>query len=120
MIDYSFKGASPTEFEWSQNRCLPVDPLKNSYDFKLEDHPQIPGFLNLKSDIDKLAKEDPKFTNCLSLSVEKGIENGRSSNYYVNYAGAMDWDSLSKRLNIEFSPVSNEIDIAGASRWDAQ
>lgn len=120
MIDYSFKGATPTEYAWSQNRCLPVDPSKNSYDFKLEEHPQVPGLLNLRKEIEKHTKEDPKFNDCLYLSVEKGIENGRFTRYFVNYEGTMQWNSLAKRLGIEFSPVSNEIDIASAWRWDSQ
>ena len=120
MIDYSFKGATPTEFEWSQNRSLPVDPARNSYNFEHEEHPQIPGLVNLRSEIDKHTEEDPSFGDCLYLSVEKGIENGRSTRYFVNYEGAMQWDSLERRLGIEFSPVSNEIDIASPWRWDAQ
>lgn len=120
MIDYSFKGATPTEFEWSQNRSLPVDPSKNNYDFKLEEHRQIPGLLNLRTEIENFTKEDPKFNDCLYLSVEKGIENGRFTKYFVNYEGAMQWDSMAKRLDIDFSSVSNEIDIASAWRWDAQ
>jgi hypothetical protein len=120
MIDYSFKGATPTEFRWSQNIGLPVDPSKNDYNFKLEDHPQIPGLLNLKMQVEECIKKDPKFNNCLYISVEKGIEHGRAGKHFVNYKGAMNWDSLAKKLNITFSPVSNEIDVANPWRWEAQ
>lgn len=120
MIDYSLKGATPTEFEWSQNKALPVDPSINRHEFELNEHPQIPGLLNLRKEINKHTRNDPKFNDCLSLSIEKGIEHGRNTNFFVNYEGSMDWDSLAERLDIKFSPVSNEIDIASAWRWEAQ
>lgn len=78
MIDYSLKGATPAEFMWSQRRWLPVSMDKNKLDFSLEEHPQCSGFKNLGNKIEGCVKENPRFAECLYISVEKGIEHGRN------------------------------------------
>ncbi|GAG17316.1 unnamed protein product, partial [marine sediment metagenome] len=60
-IDYSFKGATPKEYRWSQRQSLPVDPLKISFDYATNEHPQLPGFFHIVQTIENYVSKKSGF-----------------------------------------------------------
>ncbi|MEM7818142.1 MAG: EVE domain-containing protein [Candidatus Aenigmatarchaeota archaeon] len=110
-FDYSFKGATPVEYKWSQRMELPVDPSKISFEYDPKDHPQIPGYLNIRDTIEKYQKEDENFYNCVGITVEKGINHNLSFKTYVNCKESLDWEKFSEKTGIKFSVVDNPIEM---------
>ncbi|MCX8190222.1 MAG: EVE domain-containing protein [Candidatus Diapherotrites archaeon] len=110
-FDYSFKGATPVEYEWSQRRGLPVDASKISFDYKLKEHPQIPGYLNIIKTITEHCKKDVEFNNCAGITVERGINHNKSFKTYLNCKESLNWENFSKKSRIRFSVVDNPIEM---------
>jgi organic radical activating enzyme len=122
-IDYSLKGPTPIEFEWSQSRSLPVDVAKFQEPFDLTDQPQYLGIKNLNHWLREAYTKDKAFEQSLRLDVERGINFTDTSKYgtrklAVLYdSNALDWDAFAKRANIEFSEVNNPIQILGQAPY---
>lgn len=108
-FDYSFKGATPVEYEWSQRRSLPVDPAKISFNYELNQHPQIPGYFNILQTIEKYCKQDENFYNCTGITVERGINHNISFKTYLNCKESLNWNKFSEKTGIKFSVVDNPI-----------
>jgi len=111
QIDYSIKGATPTEYHWSQSRSLPVSAETNSRSFSLEEHPQYRGYKNINDAINRHAGEDVVFRDCIDITVEKGIDHDERSNTFLYSPDAMNWDNFSEITGIKFSPVINCFDL---------
>lgn len=111
QIDYSFKGATPVEYEWSQRRNLPVDQCKISFDYDLEKHPQIPGYLNIVNTIEKYCSKNHAFYNCIGITVERGINHNPSFKTYLNCIESLNWEKFSEKTGIKFSVVDNPVEL---------
>lgn len=115
-IDYSFKGPTPIEFEWSQYNHLPIKKESLKKDFDVKDHPQYRGLKNIFDLIDYYNKEDYNFENCFGITVEKGIENKK--NVFVNVKDGLNWELLEKKISeklgipFKFSQVKNDFDCS--------
>ncbi len=116
-IDYSFKGATPVEYDWSQARALPVDPSKINFDYKLENHPQLPGYYNIIKTIEKYCSQNKNFYNCVGITVERGINHHIPFKTYVNCKESLNWNEFSKRTGIRFSIVDNPIEMFNWRDW---
>jgi len=81
-FDYSFKGATPIEYYWSQRRELPVDSSKISFDFELNEHPQILGYFNILHIINEYCSIDVDFNNCIGITAERGINHSMPERTY--------------------------------------
>lgn len=120
QIDYSFKGATPTEYLWSQSLSLPVSPDKNIFSFSPQEHPQYLSFKNIVDTIKKYVEKDCKFNECIDITVERGIDHDRKEKVFLYYPDAMDWDNFSKITGIKFSPVINCFDLNFRWRTEAK
>lgn len=119
-IDYSFKGATPTEYEWSQKLSLPTTSKNNDVDYDINMHPQYHGLKNLRSDIAEIRAQDSSFAAVLDITVEKGIDHDREHRIYVYNQDAFHWDFLAKKANVTFSPVRNDMSVVytyGGGPW---
>lgn len=110
-IDYSFKGPTPTEYLWSQRQDLPVDPFKITFDYELKDHPQIQGYLNITETIRKYTSQNQDFSNCMGLTVERGINHHTIYRTFLYSTDSLDWDKFSQKTGIKFSPVDNPMEM---------
>lgn len=110
-IDYSLKGATPVEYDWSQRRNLPVDPSKIDFGYKLEEHPQLPGYLELTRLIENYKQKDRNFNNCVGITVERGINHHIPKRVFLNCERSLNWDMFSEKSGIEFSVVNNPIEM---------
>jgi len=121
-IDYSLKGPTPIEFEWSQSKSLPVDVTRLREDFDINDHPQYPGIKHLNHWLHKMYAKDPTFEQTLRLDIEKGINFTDTTKYGTRKLGvlydsdALDWELFEKKANIKFSEVNNPIQLSGQAK----
>lgn len=121
QIDYSFKGATPKEYMWSQSKELPTTPENNDRDLDLARHPQVRGLENIFSDIEDFTSRDAGFKHCVSVTIEKGIDHDwGSSKLWLYYPNALDWQILADGLAIEFSDVVNHFDLNFGWRFGAK
>jgi organic radical activating enzyme len=112
QIDYSFKGVTSKEFMWSQRKCLPTTNENNDNDVDINNNPQIKGYKNIISNIDKFVKINSSFKNCVSVTVERGIDHDwEKSKLYLYYPNALKWKRLENTLGVEFSDVINCFDL---------
>lgn len=118
-IDYSIKGPSPIEFEWSQSRSLPVNPALLRADFDISLHPQYPGIKYLRRLLHDIYEQDHTFSQSLRLDIERGINFTDTSKYGTRKLGvlydhnALDWQQFALKANIVFSEVNNPIQLSG-------
>jgi len=116
-IDYSFKGATPVEYNWSQRRDLPVDSSKINFNYKLEEHPQLLGYFNITHTIDKYCSTEKNFSNCIGITVERGINHHIPYKTYLNCKESLDWGKFSEKTGIKFSVVDNPIEMFNWRNW---
>lgn len=117
QIDYSFKGATPVEFYWSQRRELPVDSSKIDFGYKLNDHPQWNGYKNIVETIDKYCRKNKVFSNCVGITVERGIDHNIRFKTYMYCKEALNWNKFSGKTGIKFSVVNNPIEMFNWRNW---
>ena len=110
QIDYSIKGATPNEFYWSQSIQLPVREETN-IQFKPQEHPQFAGYNNITSEISKYSSLDKNFDNVLDIFAERGIDHNIKDKLFLNYKGSFNWGNFTAITGINFSEVSNPIDL---------
>lgn len=121
QIDYSFKGVTAKEYMWSQSRQLPTTPENNDTGVDPQRHPQIKGLQNILSNTVQLAAQDPGFRDCVSVTIEKGIDHDwEKSKLWLYYPDALDWRMLADKLDIEFSDVVNHFDLNFGWRFGAK
>jgi len=111
QIDYSIKGATPTEYHWSQSLSLPVSPDKNNPSFSAKEHPQYFGYRNIVDAISSYVGKDAGFDDCIGITVEKGIDHERRYSVFLYYPEALDWKNFSNITGMGFSPVINCFDL---------
>lgn len=122
-IDYSLKGPTPIEFEWSQSRSLPIDITKVEEDFDINAHPQCPGIKNLVALLSEAYAKDETFEQSLRLDIERGINFTDTSKYGTRKLGvlydpnALNWDLFAKKAKITFSEVNNPIQLIGQAPY---
>ncbi|MCJ7570749.1 MAG: EVE domain-containing protein [Candidatus Thermoplasmatota archaeon] len=112
QIDYSFKGSTTKEYKWSQKKDLPTTSDNNDKKVDLVTHPQVKGYTNIINNIAELTKKDKNFKNCVSVTVEKGIDHDRNNKLWLYYPQALDWYKLSSNLGFVFSDVENRFDLS--------
>ncbi|WP_202318470.1 EVE domain-containing protein [Archaeoglobus neptunius] len=117
QIDYSFKGATPVEYWWSQRKKLPVDSSKINFDYKLDEHPQWNGYKNIIEVINKYCKQDKSFSDCVGITVEKGIDHHIPYKTYLYCREALNWSKFSEKTGIKFSVVNNPIEMFNWRNW---
>jgi organic radical activating enzyme len=121
-IDYSLKGPTPIEFEWSQSRSLPVDATKLKEPFEINDHPQFAGIKNLNYWLKNVYEKDETFDQSLRFDIERGINFTDTTKYGTRKLGilydsnALDWNVFAKKANIAFSEVNNPIQLSGQAK----
>lgn len=121
-IDYSVKGPTPIEFEWSQSRCLPVDVSKIKESFDINDHPQYQGIRRLTQSLAEIYRIDETFEESLRMDVERGINFTDTTKYGTRKLGvlydsaALDWKVFEKKAKITFSEVNNPIQLSGQAK----
>jgi len=121
-IDYSLKGPTPIEFEWSQSRSLPVDVTELKEPFDINDHSQYLGIKNLNHWLREAYAKDETFKRSLRLDIERGINFTDTTKYGTRKLGvlyssdALDWDVFAKKANITFSEVNNPIQLSGQAK----
>lgn len=113
QIDYSFKGTTKNEFLWSQSKALPSTEENNETLIDLSNHPQVPGLQNISSAIERHSEEAPGFGDCVSVTVERGIDHDGKKHLWLYHQGSLDWESFEKKLGIPFSDVINRFDLLG-------
>lgn len=97
QIDFSFKGATSTEFMWSQSQKLPTTEKNNDKKIDIKKHPQARGYQNIISNIKKYIKKEPGFNECVSITVEKGIDNDwKKSKLWLYYPHSLNWENWLK------------------------
>jgi len=111
QIDYSFKGATAKEYMWSQRKELPTTRANNDREVDLERHPQVRGLQNIFSNISEFCTKDAHFRDCVSVTIEKGIDHNPRWKLWLHYANSLDWQELADKLGIEFSDVVNHFDL---------
>jgi hypothetical protein len=97
-IDYSLKGAAPEEFKWSQGMAIDSIEREKAKEFAIEDHPQFAGIRNIIEISDKMLDEDPRFKDCLYLTVEKGIDN-HIGKCYLYSEKSLQWQKFEDEVN---------------------
>jgi len=121
-IDYSVKGPTPIEFEWSQSRSLPVDVTKLKEPFDINNHPQYPGIKSLNHWLHEMYAKDETFEQSLRLDIERGINFTDTTKYGTRKLGvlydsdALNWDVFANKANITFSEVNNPIQLSGQAK----
>jgi len=121
-IDYSLKGPTPVEFEWSQSRALPVDVTKLKDPFDINNHPQYPGIRNLNRLLHEAYEKGKTFEQSLRLDIERGINFTDTTKYGSRKLGvlydseALSWDVFAKKAKIKFSEVNNPIQLSGQAK----
>jgi len=121
-IDYSLKGPTPIEFEWSQSRSLPIDVSKLKEPFDINHHPQYPGIKNLNHWLKETYTRDPTFEQSLRLDIERGINFTDTTKYGERKLGvlydsdALQWSVFAEKANIAFSEVNNPIQLTGQAK----
>jgi len=120
QIDYSFKGATAKEYMWSQKRGLPTTPENNDREVDLERHPQVRGLKNIFINVNEFAGKDARFKDCVSVTIEKGIDHDPKSKLWLHYPDSLNWQELAEKLGIEFSDVVNHFDLNFGWRLNAK
>ncbi len=69
------------------------------------------GLKNIISNINNFVNKDSGLKDCVSITIEKGIDHDEKSKLWLYYPEALNWDSLADKLNIEFSDVVNYFDL---------
>ncbi|MFC1968593.1 hypothetical protein ACFLVX_04320 [Chloroflexota bacterium] len=108
---HSFKGTTYKEYMWSQRKALPAIAENNDTVINLSQHPQVQGLMNILENISKNDKDAKGFKDCVSVTIEKGIDHDPMNKLRLNYPEAFKWDLFADRLNIEFSDVINCFDL---------
>ncbi len=119
-IDYSFKGASPNEYYWSQKMRLPAANENNPQEYSPVGIPQNSGLQELDKNIQQKRKLDPSFRHCLDVTVEKGINHDRKNRIFIYHPEAFRWERLEKDIGKTLSPVKNDICVVynyGGGPW---
>lgn len=111
QIDYSFKGNTLKEYYWSQKKQLPTKSVNNDKTVELDKHPQVKGYNNIINNINRLTKEDKNFKNCVSITVEKGIDHDYKNKVWMYNKEAFNWSDIASKLGLEFSDVVNKFDL---------
>jgi len=122
-VDYSLKGPTPIEFEWSQSRSLPVDVTKIQEDFDMDSHPQYAGVKHLTALLHEAYAKDQSFEQSLRLDIERGINFTDTTKYGTRKLGvlydsaALNWDLFARKAGITFSEVNNPVQLTGQAPY---
>lgn len=116
-IDYSIKAPTPIEMEWVMRKSLPVD-IKKIKNFNIKNHPQYSGLMNI---IDIKERYRQLLGDTFSLTIERGINHGKT-NGYINFPNSLRWQDFTEKFNselqkknlptIKFSDVNNPLQYA--------
>jgi len=98
-IDYSLKGATPTEFKWSQRKQINhFEQSRRSEEVNFENHPQFKGIKHIIEISNGRTAKDPDLKDCLYLTVEKGIEN-HIGKCYLYHEHSLRWEEIECEVN---------------------
>ena len=97
-IDYSLKGSTPEEFKWSQRMAINSLEQEKDKEFDVENHPQFRGIKNIIEISNEKIAEDPRFKDCLYLTVEKGIDN-HVGKCYLYRENSLQWQKFEDKVN---------------------